>query len=46
MGGESSAVVRYDLRPPSQGQTSITKLKSAYSSLIYGSSGLQCQAKL
>ena len=34
MGWESSGVVRFDLGPILQGQTSIAKLKSAYKSLI------------
>ena len=34
MGWESSGVVRFDLVPLLQGQTSIAKLKSAYNSLI------------
>ena len=34
MGWESSGVVRFDLGPLLQGQTSIVKLKSAYNSLI------------
>ena len=34
MGWESSGVVRFDLGPILQGQTSIAKLKSAYNSLI------------
>ena len=40
MGWESSGVVRFDLAPPLQGQTSIAKHKSAYNSLIIGPSGL------
>ena len=37
MGWESVDVVRFDLEPLFQGQTNITKLKSAYNSLIIGS---------
>ena len=40
MGRESFGVVRFDLRPLLQGQTSIAKLKSAYNSLIIGRRGL------
>ena len=40
MGWESFGVVRFDLRPLIQGQTSIAKLKSAYNSLIIGPRGL------
>ena len=36
MGWESFGVVRFDLGPFLQGQTSIAKLKSAYNSLIIG----------
>ena len=32
-------MVRFDLRPPLQGQTRIAKLKSAYISLIIGRTG-------
>ena len=39
MGRESSDVVRFDLGPLLQGQTRITKLKSAYNSLIIGPRG-------
>ena len=39
MGWESFGVVRFDLGPL-QGQTRITKLKSAYNSLIIGPRGL------
>ena len=38
---ESSGVVRFDLGPLVQGQTSIAKLKSAYNSLIIGPRGLE-----
>ena len=34
MGWESSGVVRFDLGPLLQGQTSIAKLRSAYNLLI------------
>ena len=37
---ESSGVVGFDVGPLVQGQTSIAKLKSAYNSLIIGSTGL------
>ena len=40
MGWESFDVVRFDLVPLHQGQTRITKLKSAYNSLIIGPRGL------
>ena len=40
MGWESSGVVGFDLGPLLQCQTSITKLKSAYKSLIIGPRGL------
>ena len=40
MGWESSGVVRFDLGPLLQGQTSIAKLESAYNSLIIGRRGL------
>ena len=40
MGWESFGVVRFDLGPLLQGQTSIAKHKSAYSSLIIGPRGL------
>ena len=46
MGWKSSGVDRFDLRPPLQGQTRITKLKSAYNSLIVGPRGLQCETNL
>ena len=39
MGWESSGVVIFDLRPLLQGQMRITKLKSAYNSLIVGRTG-------
>ena len=40
MGWESFRVVGFDLGPLLQGQTGITKLKSAYNSLIIGPTGL------
>ena len=40
MGWESFGVVRFDLGPLLQGQTSIVKLKSAYNSLIISRRGL------
>ena len=40
MGWEFSGVVRFHLGPLLQGQGRITKLKSAYNSLIFGHSGL------
>ena len=40
MGWESFCVVRFDLGPLLQGQTSIAKHKSAYNSLIIGPRGL------
>ena len=40
MDWESSGVVRFDLTPLLQGQTSIAKHKSAYKSLIIGPRGL------
>ena len=40
MAWESSGVVRFDVGPLVQGQTSIAKLKSAYNSLIISSTGL------
>ena len=40
MGWDSFGVVRFDLGPLLQGQTSIAKLKSAYNSLIIGPRGL------
>ena len=43
MGLGSFGVVGFDLGTFLQGQTRITKLKSAYNSLIIGSRGLQCQ---
>ena len=46
MGWESCDVVRFDLGPLLQGQTRITKLKSAYNSLITGPRGLQCETNV
>ena len=40
MGWESFGVVSFDLEPLLQGQMRITKLKSAYNSLIIGPTGL------
>ena len=40
MDWESFGVVRFDLGPLVQGKTTITKLKSAYKSLIIGPRGL------
>ena len=40
MGWESSGVVGFDLGPLLQGQTSISKLKSAYNLLIISPRGL------
>ena len=40
MGWESFSVVEFDLGLLPQGQTRITKLKSAYNSLIIGPRGL------
>ena len=42
MGWESSDVVRFDLGPFLQGQTSL----SAYNSLIIGPRSLQCETNL
>ena len=39
-------VARFDLGPLLQGQTRITKLESAYNSLIIGPRGLQCETNL
>ena len=44
MGWESFCVVGFDLGPILQGQTSITKVKSAYNSLIIGHKGLGSKA--
>ena len=40
MGLKSFGVVRFDLVPPFQGETTIAKLKSAYNWLIIGPRGL------
>ena len=40
MDWESFGVVRFDLRPLLQGQTSIAKLKNSFNSLIIGPRGL------
>ena len=40
MGWESFGVIKFDLGPLLQGQTSIAKHKSAYNSLIIGPRGL------
>ena len=41
MGWECCVVVRFDLGPLLQGQTSIAKHKSAYNSLIIGPRGFR-----
>ena len=41
-----SSDVRFDLGPLLQGQTRIAKTKSAYTSLIIGPRGLQCESDL
>ena len=46
MGCEFSDVVRFDLRPPFQGQSRIAKHKSAYNSLIIGPRGLGCETNV
>ena len=46
MGFEYSDVVRFDLGPLLQGELRIAKLKSAYSSLIFGPRCLQCETNL
>ena len=46
MGWESSGVVGFDLGPLLQGQTRITKLKSAYNLLIIGSRVLGWQTNI
>ena len=46
MGWESFDVVRFDLGPLLQGQTTIAKLKSANNLLIIGPTGLQYETKL
>ena len=39
-------VVGFDLGPLLEGQTRLTKLKSAYNSVIIGSRGFQCETNL
>ena len=39
-------MVRFDLGPLIQGQTTIAKLKSAYNLLIIGPRGLECETNL
>ena len=39
-------MIRFELWPPLQGQMRTVKLKSAYSSLIIGPRGLQCETNL
>ena len=46
MGWESVDVVRFDLGPLIQGQTSIAKLKSPYNSPVICPRGLQCASNL
>ena len=46
MGWESFDVVRFDLGPLLQGQTTIAKLKSADSLLIMGPRGLKYETNL
>ena len=46
MGLDSFGVVGFDLGPLLQGQTKIAKLKSAYSSLIISSRGLERKTNL
>ena len=46
MGRESFDVVRFDLGPLLHCQMRISKLKSAYNSLIVGSRCLQCETNL
>ena len=46
MGWESFGVVGFDLGPLLQGQTRISKLKSAYNSPIIGPRGLGWQTNL
>ena len=45
-GWESSDVVSFDLGPLLQGQTRIAKCKSAYSMLIIGLIGMQCETNI
>ena len=44
MGWEYSGVVGFHLGPLLQGQMRTAKLKSAYNSLVIGSTGLQCKS--
>ena len=46
MGEESFDVVRFDLGPLLQGQTTIAKLKSADNLLVIGPRGLQYEINL
>ena len=46
MGWESLDVARFDLGPLLQDHTRIAKLKSAYTLLIIGPRGLQCETTL
>ena len=46
MGWKSFGVVRFDLGPLLQGQTTIAKLKSADNLLIIGARGLQYETNL
>ena len=46
MGWESFNVVRFNLRPLLQGQTTIAKFKSADNLLIIGPRGLQYETNL
>ena len=46
MGWESFDVVTFELGPLLQVHTRIAKLKSAYTSLIVGPRGLQCETNL
>ena len=46
MGWESVDVVRFDLEPLLQSQTSKAKLKSAYNSFIIGPTGLEWKTNL
>ena len=46
MGLDSFGVVGFDRGPLLQGQTRIAKLKSAYSSLIIGSGGVEWKTNL
>ena len=46
MGLVSLDVITFDLGPILQGQTRMTKLKSAYNSLIIGVRGWECETHL